>query len=754
MSDRYQIEKFRGEKKMKEKIFTLFAAALLLLSIFSVAYVPAARGTSMPEQYGALSAPLPELEFRDSLEESGDLEGISGTSRYMNIIAIGAEPDTGNPWTVPVIDDFLGGWYLLDFECVLQGEHCNIWIGLSTDVWPGGYVDHFVDNPGFDDDEWYFAYPWSSTGFPDGPGPGHYDVIYGEYLTYVLDQFDNNIWEKDTEFFGMYADRPGPEDDYKIQILIFNIRDYLFWIPEIAPWFIEGYFWSYASNLNDANIIHIDTWQWEYRLGPQPLHPTHAYEYEGTFAHEFQHLIHYDLDSNELSWVNEGCSTLAEYICGYGFSPGHISEYLIWHWDTSLTIWESYLSNYGAVFLWTFYIYEHYHEGIGPGTLIWDITHEQANGIEGYNNVLQAHGIKKTFDEIYEDWTIANYLDDTSFKKGIYGYYDLDIPSEDTLGQLGWQWSIPLSVWIWGYQIDWYPVGGYMYARLPYIAQYLEFYGGAPELKVYFDGDDYCGVPAYSGMYEWYSDGTSFSWFRLGQTFSIPATGATLKFWSNYEIEEDWDYGYVEVYDVDDDQWYTLPGLTTVSTLPNPQDNPNCPAEFEPTTYESAGTWNAFTGSSAGWYQETMDLTPFADHTIELYFTYWTDPYTLELGWYIDDIEIPEIGFFDDVESGADGWTGTGWYITTGVVPNDFEVNFIQTTNFNIKGGKGTSHHISHMQLNDDTEEGQQLLKVIDTMKVQSGPAVMIVANQPGYEHTFATFWFFIADIQPFLGPH
>ncbi len=171
--------------------------------------------------------------------------------------------------------------------------------------------------------------------------------------------------------------------------------------------------------------------------------------------------------------------------------------------------------------------------------------------------------------------------------------------------------------------------------------------------------------PAHSGMYEWYSDGKSYSWFRLNQTFDIPETGATCKFWSYYEIEEDWDYGYVEVHDLDTDEWFTLPGLMTISTLPERQNNPNCPAGFEPTAYYDAGRWNAFTGFSGDLYKEEMDLAPFANHTIELYFTYWTDPYVLELGWYIDDIEIPEIGFFDDVESGPNNWTYNGWYITT-----------------------------------------------------------------------------------------
>jgi hypothetical protein len=173
---------------------------------------------------------------------------------------------------------------------------------------------------------------------------------------------------------------------------------------------------------------------------------------------------------------------------------------------------------------------------------------------------------------------------------------------------------------------------------------------------------------AHSGTHYWYSFYQLNSWFSFYQNFTIPETGATLNFWSYYEIEKDYDYGYVEVYDRDTDEVYTLPGLTTVSTLPYRYDNPNCePNEFEPTAYYDAGRWNAFTGFSE-LYEEEMDLTPFSGHLITLYFTYWTDNMYQWLGWCVDDIAIPEIGFFDDVEDGLDGWTrwpSYGWRIKT-----------------------------------------------------------------------------------------
>jgi hypothetical protein len=181
-------------------------------------------------------------------------------------------------------------------------------------------------------------------------------------------------------------------------------------------------------------------------------------------------------------------------------------------------------------------------------------------------------------------------------------------------------------------------------------------------MRVYNSGKSY----AHSGTHYWFSDGTLNSWFRFNRTFDVPVTGATLNFWSYYEIEEDWDYGYVEAHDLNTSEWFTLPGLATVSTLPYNEDNPNCPAEYEPSAYYAVGRWNAFTGFSDVSYQEEMDLTQFAGHTIGLYFTHWTDSYVLERGWCVDDIGIPEIGFFDDAESGLDGWTVSGgWNIDT-----------------------------------------------------------------------------------------
>jgi bacillopeptidase F (M6 metalloprotease family) len=363
--------------------------------------------------------------------------------------------------------------------------------------------------------------------------------------------------------------------------------------------------------------------------------------------------------------------------------------------------------------------------------------------------------VHKTFDEIFEDFAIALYYDDVSWAGGKYGFFALDIPSENSYGM-----SIPLAMELWD---SWYPDTGYfewfvdeyphdgsyiLVGRgLPYTVNYVRFTESPLLFEVEFNGDDTCGAAPTSGTHNWYSDGEAWSWFTLSQTFDIPDTGATLNFANYFSIEADWDYGFVEVYDYDTGVWSTLPGLGTIDYIAHEQDNPNTPDEREPTAYEAAGTWNAFTGESGGIYTEVMDLSAFAGKTIELSFTYWTDPYTLASGWYIDDIEIPEIGFYDDCETEG-GWTvNTGWYLNDEIIFNDFEVNFVVGITILDKYGDPdfTYHYKTSMRLNDDTEEGSKFL-ITPHGKYMSSEVVMVVTNQPGYEHTFGTGYTYSAD--------
>ena len=72
----------------------------------------------------------------------------------------------------------------------------------------------------------------------------------------------------------------------------------------------------------------IDAFDWLHRTGANPPNdpdpanqclsrPARPFLYEGTFAHEYQHLLEYYEDPDETSWVNEGLADWAQTLTGY-----------------------------------------------------------------------------------------------------------------------------------------------------------------------------------------------------------------------------------------------------------------------------------------------------------------------------------------------------------------------------------------------------------------------------------------------------
>jgi len=226
-------------------------------------------------------------------------------------------------------------------------------------------------------------------------------------------------------------------------------------------------------------------------------------------------------------------------------------------------------------------------------------------------------------------------------------------------------------------------------------------------------------------------------WRNLTQTFPIPAEGATLHFWTNFAIELDWDHLYVEVHDLTTGEWTTLQGVKTTTRLPNLQDNPNVPSGREPMDYFKEGKWNALTGFSQGYYEETMDLTPFAEHTIELNFVYWTDGAYNEPGAYIDDISIPQLSFVDDVEAGAGGWVTYGWVITQLIDwPDNWKAQVMDVTGVNAYGNPSLRFNMRTGKMMNF--QPGKLIRVWDV----AGGSLTISNRNVNSGHTFvAVFW-------------
>jgi hypothetical protein len=173
----------------------------------------------------------------------------------------------------------------------------------------------------------------------------------------------------------------------------------------------------------------------------------------------------------------------------------------------------------------------------------------------------------------------------------------------------------------------------------------------------------------YSGDYYVYSQMADQAYKRLGGIFTLPPGTPSLKFWISYDIEADWDYAFVEIREVGNDDWTTLPdvsmgSLTTTNTGDSclsgwvDQIHPFLANYMDASCNPSGdtGNWNAFTGSSGGWHQVEINLSYYAGKTVEIYISYATDWATQNLGVFVDDIEISGQPI-EDFESGLGSWT-------------------------------------------------------------------------------------------------
>jgi hypothetical protein len=228
------------------------------------------------------------------------------------------------------------------------------------------------------------------------------------------------IFATDTSAFG---NPPDVDHDPRIIILLLNIKDGY----SGSGGFVEGYFYSFNEvnpltsgygTSNFAEMFYIDT---------NPLNlmtPAGLASGISTLAHEFQHMIHFIHDPSEITFVNEGCSVLAEVNCGfpiynpvlYANEPNH---YLLDWRSTDMT---HVLNDYSRAA--RFFVYLRDQVGIG---VFKKIVASTQHGTAGIDTGLQAYGSPLRFNGILQDWFIANILDDRSVNS-LYGYSYPNLP--------------------------------------------------------------------------------------------------------------------------------------------------------------------------------------------------------------------------------------------------------------------------------------------------------------------------------------
>jgi len=221
------------------------------------------------------------------------------------------------------------------------------------------------------------------------------------------------IYEIDSLAFGEPPDEM--DNDPRIYLMWFDFEiaadGFFFWF-DMYP---DGAYPPYHSN--ECEVLYLNTTS---SGGPS------GYYMLAVAAHEFEHMIHWKYDDDEDSWVDEGLAELAMWFFG---NPDNISSFNN-NPDNNLTVWEGTWADYIKTYLWTLYFYERY----GGHPSIYAVVHEPANSIAGYNEVLGDFGYTEVFEDVFADWTVANFLDDTSLVDGRYGYVGEDLPPFNTAG--------------------------------------------------------------------------------------------------------------------------------------------------------------------------------------------------------------------------------------------------------------------------------------------------------------------------------
>ena len=371
--------------------------------------------------------------------------------------------------------------------------------------------------------------------------------------------------------------------------------------------------------------------------------------YNGVLAHEFQHMIHWYNDRNEETWMNEGFSELAMYL--NDFDTGGADWAFAMEPDTQLNSWPegpgAAGANYGAGYLFTSYFLDRF----GPDATQALVSHPE-NSFASVESVLDELGTGLTYEDLFGDWIVANLLDDPTFADGWYGYEEIDPPSFD----IGTE-----------YRESDYPVSESTTVH-QHGTDYVELRGEQP-LVFRFTGSTQIGLvdtDAYSGRYFWWSNRGDDSDMMLTRAFDLSDVNeATLEFWTWYDLEEDWDYAYVEISTDGGETWEIL--TTPSGTGTNPNGN----------SFGWAYTGKSGGGETATWIQEQVDLAPYTGGEVLIRFEYITDDAVNRPGFVLDDISIPEIDYFGDLEEDGDGWEPAGFIRHANVLPQRWLVQLI-----------------------------------------------------------------------------
>jgi immune inhibitor A len=460
----------------------------------------------------------------------------------------------------------------------------------------------------------------------------------------LMDTFENKIYPTDREFFGSEW-TPGVDGDPHI---------YVIYATSIGH-NIAGYFNS--SDSFNPLVKEYSNGHETYVLGTsQALSDEYTY---GVLAHEFVHMIQFPTDRNDVSWMSEGFAEVGVFLNGY--SVGGADYIYMQDPDLQLNTWvdnsnPDFSAHYGVSFLYLTYFLDRFGKDATKA-----LTSNPENDITSVDDTLADLNITDpltgkliTADDVYMDWAVANLLQDESVGDGRYTYHNYpDAPQASATETIRACPQAPMTRDVHQYGVD-------------YIA--IECAG---DYTLSFTGSTVTGLlPAdpYSGAYAFWSNKGDESDMTLTKEFDFTGVSGPieLSFRTWYDIEEDWDYVYVQVSE-DDKVWQIIE--TPSGTDTDPSGN-------------SYG-WG-YTGATGDWIEEKVDLSQFAGRKIFVRFQYVTDAAINGEGFMVDDISVDAAGYSSDLEADGGGWQAEGFVRVQNILPQTFNLALILTSDSSV----------------------------------------------------------------------
>lgn len=582
--------------------------------------------------------------------------------------ALAADPPVGTSKTWLALNDVTSQLYLKDYTLRGLGENIQVWVA-------------------------------DTTTFPDGDCRNDLGLaeITDEQVDSFVHEFDTNIYPTESAAFSIPPDRTGeggadlaeqigaPADYWQVSddqaddivVLVDNVRDANYYDPSTpdGQTYIAGFFYSVFNEYLDRNIMTIDAFDWLHRTGAnppddstdpdyvacaeeqgstRPYGTARPHLYEGTFAHEYQHLLQYYEDPDEESWINEGLSDWAQTLVGYvdpavpadqPGADGHLSCFQGFAAESfggpenSLTRWSDQggpeiLCDYGAAYSFMEYLESHYGEDFMSA-----LHRHDANGIAGVDAVLDQFKAKRSAMGTIHDWAAAMALD-----AAIWPAARKPALTIATMNAMI-NWDNPQA-----YESPGAPPNGSDYIRLRDAdGDYLS----AKQLaRVRFDGASSlaptpveweesatppdattdattCGnIGTGAGPAALYSGCGDNLDRSIVRAVSVPDGGANLTFDALWDIETGWDFGFLQISADGGETWTSLATADTTSEAD--------PGAVSAVTAHLPG----FTGDSGTWRTQSADLSAYAGQDVLIGFRYITDPAVSEAGFWVRNIAL------------------------------------------------------------------------------------------------------------------